>query len=88
MELSDTLLKLIIELPKLKVWLIEMKNKRKVTDRRTHNLKQDQEYRCNRRVCPCRRLNNISAEWIPMDAISRHQLSALCSASADVPEMA
>lgn len=48
------------------------KNKRKVTDRRGHNLKQDQAFSCNRRFRPCRRLNSITAEWVPMETITRH----------------
>jgi hypothetical protein len=49
-----------------------MHEKRKVQDRRAHNLKQDQAHPRNRRIRPCRRLDNISAEWIPMNTISRH----------------
>ena len=49
-----------------------MNNKRTVTDRRAHNLKQDQLYARNRRFRPCRRLDNISAEWIPENTINRH----------------
>ena len=49
-----------------------MSNKRKVNDRRGHNLSQDQEHACNRRIRPCRRLGNISAEWIPISTVSRH----------------
>jgi len=49
-----------------------MKDRRKGKDRRANNWKQDQAYQSNRRIRPCRRLDSISAEWVPMDAISRH----------------
>jgi hypothetical protein len=49
-----------------------MKDRRNGKDRRAYNRMQDQAYQCNRRIRPCRRLDSISAEWIPMDAISRH----------------
>jgi hypothetical protein len=39
---------------------------RKVTDRRIH----EQKRRYDRRVLPDRRLNNISAEWIPINEIT------------------
>jgi hypothetical protein len=46
--------------------------RRKVRDRRANDLKLDQTFPCNRRFRPCRRLNNISAEWIPSETITRH----------------
>jgi hypothetical protein len=49
-----------------------MGNRRKTKDRRAYNLKQDNEHRCNRRYRPCRRLNNISAKWLPREALIRH----------------
>ena len=49
-----------------------MNDKRKDTDRRAHDLLQDQERLCNRRIRPCRRLDSITAEWIPMNTINRH----------------
>ena len=49
-----------------------MNDKRKVTDRRAYNPRQDKAYKCNRRIRPCRRLDSISAKWIPMGAIKRH----------------
>lgn len=54
-----------------------MKNRRKVNDRRAYNSQQDREYSCNRRYRPCRRLNNISADWISTDTISRHPVISL-----------
>jgi hypothetical protein len=49
-----------------------MGNRRKIIDRRAHNLKLDKEHRCNRRYRPCRRLNNISAKWFPREDLMRH----------------
>jgi hypothetical protein len=49
-----------------------MNDRRKAKDRRAFNMEQDGAYKCNRRIRPCRRLNGISAEWIPMGAINRH----------------
>ena len=49
-----------------------MENRRKIIDRRFNNLKLDREHRCNRRYRPCRRLNNIAAEWLPMETLMRH----------------
>jgi hypothetical protein len=49
-----------------------MANRRKTIDRRAYNLKQDNEYRCNRRYRPCRRLNIISAKWFPRETLMRH----------------
>jgi len=43
-----------------------------VKDRRANNLEQDQNYPHNRRIRPCRRLQNISAELIPEDTVLRH----------------
>lgn len=54
-----------------------MKDRRKLADRRAYNARQDREYPCNRRYRPCRRLNNISADWIPTDIISRHPVISL-----------
>jgi hypothetical protein len=51
---------------------MQMGNRRKILDRRAHNLKLDKEHRCNRRYRPCRRLNNISAKWLPREALMRH----------------
>jgi len=56
----------------LELWQIQMSNRRKILDRRFHNLKKDKEHPCNRRYRPCRRLNNISAKWIPMETLMRH----------------
>jgi hypothetical protein len=49
-----------------------MNRKRNEKDRRDYNLKQDNEFPCNRRIRPCRRLDSISAEWIPMETVTRH----------------
>jgi hypothetical protein len=49
-------------------------DRRKEKDRRAYILKQDKVYKCNRRIRPCRRLESISAEWIPMGAIKRYPI--------------
>ena len=49
-----------------------MKDRRKILDRRAYNRKQDRAYPCNRRYRPCRRLNNISANWVPLETVTRH----------------
>lgn len=49
-----------------------MQNRRKLADRRQYNARQDRAYTCNRRVRPCRRLNNISAKWLSGDTLIRH----------------
>ena len=49
-----------------------MKNRRKLADRRQYNAKLDRAYSRNRRVRPCRRLNNISAQWLSEDTLIRH----------------
>jgi hypothetical protein len=49
-----------------------MSNRRKIIDRRANNLKLDKAYPYNRRYRPCRRLNNISVKWIPMETLKRH----------------
>lgn len=46
--------------------------RRKVQDRRANDLKRDQTFPYNHRTRPCRRLNNISAEWIPTETITTH----------------
>ena len=51
---------------------IQMNNRRKIIDRRANNLKQDKGHRYNQRYRPCRRLNNISVKWIPLENINRH----------------
>lgn len=46
--------------------------KRKTKDRRANDLKQDQEFPCNRRYRPCRRLNNIEVGDVHMDTLLLH----------------
>ena len=43
-------------------------DKRKITDRRTRNL----PVRNDIRKRPDRRINNISAQWIPIDEVTLH----------------
>jgi len=49
-----------------------MKDRRKSTDRRSFNTKQEQACSNNRRRFPDRRLNNISAEWVPLNQVHNH----------------
>jgi len=49
-----------------------MEDRRKVSDRRSYNTKQEQAFPRNRRRFPDRRLNNISAEWVPMKQVHDH----------------
>ena len=51
---------------------MQVNDRRKGKDRRAYNPRQDEAYKCNRRIRPCRRLDSISAEWIPMGAIKQH----------------
>jgi len=50
-----------------KTGVSEIKERRKVKDRRAYNQEKDQAYPYNRRIRPCRRLNNISVRWHPSD---------------------
>jgi hypothetical protein len=52
-----------------------MKERRFRLDRRSNNLTQERSVFCNRRRFPDRRLNNISAEWIPMTLLRTHPVS-------------
>jgi hypothetical protein len=49
-----------------------MKDRRQLTDRRSYNTKQEQAYPNNRRRFPDRRLNNILAEWVPINRVHTH----------------
>jgi hypothetical protein len=49
-----------------------MEDRRKVSDRRSYNTKQEQAFPMNRRRFPDRRLNNISAEWVPAKQVHDH----------------
>ena len=52
-----------------------MQERRKKADRRTSDKTQDRIDKCNRRISPDRRLNNISVEWIPFNHIHIHPLT-------------
>jgi hypothetical protein len=47
-----------------------MNERRKTIERRGYNQQQDRLFKCNRRVQPDRRLNNIKVEWIPINHIN------------------
>jgi hypothetical protein len=49
-----------------------MNDRRKTADRRSFNTRQDKAYPNNRRRFPDRRLNNISAEWVPLNHVHNH----------------
>jgi hypothetical protein len=54
-----------------------MDNRRKITDRRVAGLGALDGDVHNRRLRPDRRLNSISAEWIPMEDIKLHPATRL-----------
>jgi len=49
-----------------------MRDRRKLTDRRSFDTKEEQTYPRNRRRFPDRRLNSISAEWVPLEHVYNH----------------
>ena len=54
-----------------------MKNRRKRVDRRNFALKSVRSAKCDRRNCPDRRLNNIAAEWVPINHVNIHPITRL-----------
>jgi hypothetical protein len=54
-----------------------MKEHRKYTDRRNFSLKYGRSAKCDRRCLPDRRLNNISAEWVPINHVNIHPVTRL-----------
>jgi hypothetical protein len=54
-----------------------MNERRKNDDRRGYFRMKDRTERCNRRVSPDRRLNNIEVEWIPFSHIHTHPVARL-----------
>ncbi|MCG6900135.1 MAG: hypothetical protein LJE75_09050 [Gammaproteobacteria bacterium] len=54
-----------------------MNDRRKTAERRGNNLQQDRRYKCNQRVQPDRRLNNIKVEWIAINHINIHPATRL-----------
>ena len=55
----------------------EMRERREKIDRRANDHQQDRLFKCNRRIRPDRRLNNIAIEWIPMEHIMLHPATRL-----------
>jgi hypothetical protein len=51
--------------------------RRKTIDRRSYDRLKDRTERCNRRVAPDRRLNNIAVEWIPFSYLHLHPVARL-----------
>ncbi len=54
-----------------------MTERRVKTDRRSYEKLNDRTNKCNRRVAPDRRLNNIAVEWIPFTRIHLHPIARL-----------
>jgi len=52
-----------------------MNERRKPQDRRHNDLESERKGKCSRRISPDRRLNSISAEWIPINHIYLHPLT-------------
>jgi hypothetical protein len=52
-----------------------MNERRKHQDRRSYEMDLQRGGKCNRRVSPDRRLNSISAVWIPIGHIYMHPLT-------------
>ena len=53
----------------------DMKNRRKITDRRSYDPEHNRNGTCNRRRFPDRRLNNILVEWIPLEMVHAHPVT-------------
>jgi hypothetical protein len=49
-----------------------MDDRRKLTDRRSFDTQQEKAYPNDRRRFPDRRLNNIAAEWVPLNHVHKH----------------
>jgi hypothetical protein len=52
-----------------------MDNRRIKEDRRSYFRLKDRADKCNRRISPDRRLNNITVEWIPFCQIQTHPVA-------------
>jgi hypothetical protein len=52
-----------------------MNERRKYTDRRNFVEDAKRPTRCDRRYSPDRRLNSISAEWIPISHVNIHPVT-------------
>jgi hypothetical protein len=52
-----------------------MNERRKSQDRRHNDTTGERSGKCNRRISPDRRLNSISAVWIPINHIYLHPLT-------------
>ena len=54
-----------------------MSDRRNTTERRANDQQQDRLFKCNGRIQPDRRLNNILVEWIPISHINIHPMPRL-----------
>jgi hypothetical protein len=52
-----------------------MNERRKPQDRRSNDIESKRSGKFNRRISPDRRLNSISAVWIPINHIYLHPLT-------------
>lgn len=52
-----------------------MNDRRKKSERRNFASADKRTDKCDRRYCPDRRLNNISAEWIPINHVYAHPVT-------------
>lgn len=60
-------------IPALQV--VSMNERRKKQDRRHHDMELVRSGKSNRRLSPDRRLNSISAVWIPISHVYLHPLT-------------
>ena len=54
-----------------------MKERRKHLDRRNFVLRDNRSAKCDRRYSPDRRLNSITAEWVPIRHVNIHPVTRL-----------
>lgn len=52
-----------------------MKDRRKTQERRNFSRREKCQDKQDRRCCPDRRLNSISAEWIPLNHLRDHPVT-------------
>ncbi len=59
-----------------------MNERRKYSDRRNFVQESHRSAKCDRRNSPDRRLNNISAEWVPLNYVNVHPVTRLVFSKA------
>jgi len=60
-----------------RLWTYSMTERRKYLDRRHFGIKHNRSAKCDRRSAPDRRLNSISAEWVPINHVNIHPVTRL-----------